>query len=221
MSDNLKEWLRDIFFAAVIAAVILLIIMPTVVKESSMENTLVENDYLIVSKIPYTLVGNYKKGDIIVFQSTIPNDGSDRGISILQPKYKILVKRIVADGGDTIAISEGSVYVNGETDTVAKAAAAVSETEKTSLIVDGVEESVEVGFEGISEGDVIEFICDYYDYNTTYQDSYVIGETLTVGKDGLTVSTMLLSDRDQQRAQPAYRFTDIYNQQYWTPIIPK
>ena len=114
MSDNLKEWLRDIFFAAVIAAVILLIIMPTVVKESSMENTLVENDYLIVSKIPYTLVGNYKKGDIIVFQSTIPNDGSDRGISILQPKYKLLVKRIVAVGGDTIAISEGNVYVNGE-----------------------------------------------------------------------------------------------------------
>ena len=113
------------------------------------------------------------------------------------------------------------IYANGETETVAKAAAAVGETEKTSLIVDGVEESVDVGFEGISEGDVIEFICDYYDYNTTYQDSYVIGESLTVGKDGLSVSTMLLSDRDQQRAQPVYRFTDIYNQQYWTPIIPK
>ena len=113
------------------------------------------------------------------------------------------------------------VYMNGETETVAKAAAAQSESESTSITVDGVEETVEVGFEGISEGDVIDFVCDYYDYNTVYQDSYKLGNQITVGAEGLKVSTMLLSDRDQQNAQPVYRFTDIYNQHYWTPIIPE
>ena len=113
------------------------------------------------------------------------------------------------------------VYMNGETETVAKAAAAQSESESTSITVDGVEETVEVGFEGISEGDVIDFVCDYYDYNTVYQDSYKLGNQITVGAEGLTVSTMLLSDRDQKNAQPVYRFTDIYNQHYWTPIIPE
>ena len=48
MSENLKEWIKDLLFAAVLAFIILLFIMPTVVKESSMENTLIENDYLIV-----------------------------------------------------------------------------------------------------------------------------------------------------------------------------
>ena len=43
---------------------------------------------------------------------------------------------------------------------------------------------------------------------------------IAVGADGLKVSTMLLSERDQKNAQPCYRFTDIYNQQYWTPILP-
>ena len=113
------------------------------------------------------------------------------------------------------------VYMNGETETVAKSAAAQSESESTNITVDGVEETVEVGFEGISEGDVIDFVCDYYDYNTVYQDSYKLGNQITVGAEGLTVSTMLLSDRDQKNAQPVYRFTDIYNQQYWTPIIPQ
>ncbi|MBP3729450.1 MAG: peptidase C11 [Lachnospiraceae bacterium] len=113
------------------------------------------------------------------------------------------------------------VYVNGETETVAKAAAAQGEIESTSITVDGVEETVEVGFEGISEGDVIDFVCDYYDYNTVYQDSYKLGKQITVGAEGLKVSTMLLSDRDQKAAQPVYRFTDIYQQQYWSPIIPK
>ncbi len=105
MSDNLKEWLRDILFAVLIAFLILQFIMPTVVKESSMENTLIENDYLIVSKKAYKLFGDCERGDIIVFQSKIPMAGSN--------EHKLLVKRIIAVGGDTISISGGNVYING------------------------------------------------------------------------------------------------------------
>ncbi len=106
MSENLKEWIKDLLFAAVLAFIILLFIMPTVVKESSMENTLIENDYLIVSKQAYRLFGDFKRGDIIVFQSDLPL-GDTGG-------KKLLVKRIVAVGGDKISISGGSVYINGE-----------------------------------------------------------------------------------------------------------
>ena len=107
MNENLKEWIKDVLFAILFAFLILQFIMPTVVKESSMENTLIENDYLIVSKKAYKIFGDCERGDVIVFQSRIPmGDGSD--------DKKLLVKRIIAIGGDTISISGGKVYVNGE-----------------------------------------------------------------------------------------------------------
>ncbi len=107
MNENLKEWIRDLAFAVLIAFLVLQFIMPTVVRESSMENTLIENDYLIVSKKAYKIFGDCERGDIIVFQSRIPlGNGTD--------EKKLLVKRIVAVGGDSISISGGKVYVNGE-----------------------------------------------------------------------------------------------------------
>jgi len=106
MSDNLKEWLKDAGFAILLAFLVLQFIMPTVVKERSMENTLIDGDYLIVSKKAYKLFGEAERGDIIVFQSKIPIAGTDT--------KKLLVKRIIAVGGDTIAIQDGEVYVNGE-----------------------------------------------------------------------------------------------------------
>ena len=107
MNENLKEWIKDVLFAVLFAFLILQFIMPTVVKESSMENTLIENDYLIVSKKAYKIFGDCERGDIIVFQSRIPmGDGSN--------DTKLLVKRIIATGGDTISISGGKVYINGE-----------------------------------------------------------------------------------------------------------
>ena len=107
MNENLKEWIRDLLLAVLFAFLILQFVMPTVVKESSMENTLIENDYLIVSRKAYKIFGDCERGDVIVFQSRIPmGDGSD--------EKKLLVKRIIAVGGDTISISGGKVYVNGE-----------------------------------------------------------------------------------------------------------
>ena len=92
------------------------------------------------------------------------------------------------------------VYVNGETDTVAKA-----------LLE-------------LEAGDTIEFLCDYYTYKGEYQDTYVLDDvTLTAAgmEDELAVGYYYLSDKDQKNAQPAYLFTDIYKQEYWSPILPK
>lgn len=83
-------------------------------------------------------------------------------------------------------------YVDGETDTVAKSMLA------------------------LEEGDTLDFLCDYYSYEGEYQDSYYLGERMTV-EDDLSI-TNLRFDADALSA--TYRFTDIYQQQYWTDVIP-
>ncbi len=85
-----------------------------------------------------------------------------------------------------------SVYRNGETDTAAKS--------QTALL----------------PGDTLEFLCDYYSYDGDYQDSYLLGEPVTVTDQELLVSDVPL----EGSTQATYRFTDLYGQHYWTPAIP-
>ncbi len=86
-----------------------------------------------------------------------------------------------------------SDYKDGETDTVAK-----SDIE-------------------LQTGDKLEFLCDYYSYNGDYQDSYYLGEPMTVN-DVMTISDTDIGDGN---SVITYRFTDIYNQEYWTEKISK
>ena len=69
----------------------------------------------------------------------------------------------------------------------------------------------------IEDGDTIEFICDYYNYDGEYEDSYKMIDPLTVN-GGLTVSDVLLPEGS---VRLAYRLTDIYNQSYWTEVIDR
>ena len=80
------------------------------------------------------------------------------------------------------------VYTEGETTTVAKT------------------------MDTVKDGDVIDFLCDYYSYDGEYIDSYMLGEQLVVDGE-LTISDVYV---DEARASFTYRFTDIYNQTYWT-----
>ena len=86
-----------------------------------------------------------------------------------------------------------SVYLSGETDTTAKSQAE------------------------LQAGDILEFLCDYYSYAGDYQDSYLLGEPLTVTEEALVISDVLL----EGRTRASYRFTDLYSQHYWTPTIPE
>ena len=81
-----------------------------------------------------------------------------------------------------------TVYIDGETDTQAK------------------------GLTELEVGDTLDFICDYYGYDGSYQDSYFLGEQMTV------TANMEISNVDigADSVCATYRFTDLYNQHYWT-----
>ena len=76
-------------------------------------------------------------------------------------------------------------------------------------------ETVARGLLEIEKGDTLQFLCDFYSYDGAYQDSYQLGETMTVS-GGLTVHDTYLGSG---RTLVLYRFTDIYNQHYWTEAL--
>ncbi len=79
---------------------------------------------------------------------------------------------------------------------------------------DGETETIAKSLGELQEGDVIDFLCDYYSYDGEYLDSYMLGDRLTVGADGVTVSYVYV---DSDAASATYRFTDLYQQNYWSP----
>lgn len=104
-----------------------------------------------------------------------------------------LIIQFVNDDNGTI-VGASTDYVGGETDAVAK------------------------NLTEINVGDTLDFICDYYDYNMNYQDSFLIGDQVTV-TDNMTISN---TDVGSGACHILYRFSDIYNQIYWSePIVIK
>lgn len=81
---------------------------------------------------------------------------------------------------------------------------------------DGETETVAKSIDELGVGDRIDFLCDYYTYDGTYENSYLIGDTL-VYSGNEEISNVYI---DAASAVATYLFTDIYNQTYWTPPIP-
>ena len=101
----IKSLLIDIGVAIVLASIVLYFIRPTIVKQTSMENTLHENDYMIMYRQAYRSHGP-ERGDIIIFQSELYNE--DTGDD------KLLIKRVIGLPGDEIMILDDQLYLNGE-----------------------------------------------------------------------------------------------------------
>ena len=80
------------------------------------------------------------------------------------------------------------VYRDGETDTVAK------------------------NLETLELGDTLDFICDYYRYDGTYDNSYLLGKQQVVDGE-LKVTDSYLPEGE---VLMTYRITDLYQQHYWT-----
>ena len=83
------------------------------------------------------------------------------------------------------------------------------------VYVNGETEAIPKNMIELNEGDILEFICDYYDYGGNYQNSFYLGDPMTVTED-MEISNTKVGDGE---VRLSYRFTDIYQQHYWTPSI--
>ena len=90
-----------VFCASIILLVFTFIIRPTVVDGPSMENTLLNKDYILVSNLSYVP----DQGDIVVVHNV--------GLHLYD---KPIIKRVIATGGQTVDIdfSTWTVTVDGE-----------------------------------------------------------------------------------------------------------
>lgn len=91
---------------AAIGTVLLLrafVIEPFSIPTESMCDTLMVGDSVLAEKISLELGGTVSQGDIIVFE----NPEKD-------PEKDVLCKRVVARGGQTVDLKDGSVYVDGK-----------------------------------------------------------------------------------------------------------
>ena len=102
------------------------------------------------------------------------------------------------------------VYSESETDTVAKGVPAI-----TDEIPEADADWVDNDRVFWKVGDKLDFICDYYSYTGVYEDSYLLGDPMTVSEN-MTISYVDLGDGNLRQS---FRFTDLYQQSYWTPAL--
>lgn len=106
-AQNLKQhglWFHilDVVFNVVVIVAIVggirtFLVSPFQVEGSSMNNTLEDNEYIIINKFAY-IAGAPTRGDIVVFRP--PNETK-----------KYYVKRVIGLPGDTVTIRGGYVYL--------------------------------------------------------------------------------------------------------------
>ncbi|MBQ6797462.1 MAG: peptidase C11 [Clostridia bacterium] len=70
------------------------------------------------------------------------------------------------------------------------------------------------GLVELKNGDVIDFLCDYYTYDGVYSDSYMLGEQMTVNGN-ITISNKSVMGN----CRYSYCLTDIYGNELWTPSM--
>lgn len=134
---NILEWVYCIVIAIIIALSVKFFVgTPTVVRQTSMDDTLKEGQRLWLNRWVRTTNGNYNYGDIITFEApsttypSLVNIDFNNPIATYdyEPKtifskftYYVLetnkisyIKRVIGLEGDHIKIENGKVYRNGE-----------------------------------------------------------------------------------------------------------
>jgi signal peptidase I len=102
-TKNILSWIYTLVFAIVFALVIRTYVAEARwIPSESMLPTLKIGDRLIIDKVSFHISG-IKRGDIIVFKAP-PASKLD----------EVMIKRVIGLPGDTIAINNGLVYINGQ-----------------------------------------------------------------------------------------------------------
>ncbi len=96
-------WLRDMMLSVLIAIlVILFLYRPVKVEGTSMMPSLYDQERLFINQFSYRFgIGSIKRGDTVVF--LFPEDPT-----------KSYIKRVIGLPGDTVAVQDGFVLVNGK-----------------------------------------------------------------------------------------------------------
>ncbi len=119
LGQKILSWVWTLLAAVVIALLIRAFVAePIRVDGASMTNTLKDGEIVLTYKIPY-LLGNYQRNDIVIcrYPGRVNENGAKQiniGAAVSLDVYTLFVKRLVALPGDTVQITDGVRYVNGE-----------------------------------------------------------------------------------------------------------
>jgi len=114
-----KQFLREILETVGLAVILFLVInvisARVRVEGFSMLPTLDNGEYVLISRLAYK-IGEYHRGDIIVFRPPMYPDAPfwQRlfGLPGFDDNYEDYIKRIIGLPGETVRIANGSVYIN-------------------------------------------------------------------------------------------------------------
>ncbi len=97
----LREGLRTALLAALVSLFInIFVAQAMVIQGPSMKPSLAYNQRVIVEKITYSFIHGPRRGDVVIIDMPGEKD--------------LLVKRAVALPGETVAVRNGQVYLNGQ-----------------------------------------------------------------------------------------------------------
>ena len=110
MVPSLHSVLKGAFEWIVVVAIALIatflirsfVVEPFVVPTGSMESTIEIGDQILAQKVSLELGQPVIQGDIVVFHNP---DGTS--------EHDVLVKRVIATGGQTVDLIDGTVYIDG------------------------------------------------------------------------------------------------------------
>ncbi|CEH29409.1 signal peptidase [Aneurinibacillus migulanus] len=121
---KVTSWISTIISAVLLCTVITaFVFQPTRVSGHSMEPTLYNKEFLILSKIPYTFNTEPNYGDIVVIDSRLYRERSLKDDIMETPLLNRLngnsdhdfwIKRVVGKAGDILEFKNGNVYRNGK-----------------------------------------------------------------------------------------------------------
>ena len=134
-TKDIIEWIVCILVALILALLIRYFIgTPTIVKQSSMKPTLIENQRLILNRWTRTTkqmpergdivtleapsekyVYNYDENNVIARYDNEPTNWFDKFVYyFLEIGKESYIKRVIALPGEHLEIKDGKVYINGE-----------------------------------------------------------------------------------------------------------